>query len=471
MERRELKSSQARSCMQNCHMLIRNADGFFLALTILAIAFSPAGAYDPLDPNGNITIKWDIVSWTADGYVAAVTMHNFQQYRHIPSPPGWTLGWNWAKKEVIWAVVGGQTTEQGDCSKWKAGVPHCCKKDPTVVDLLPGVPYNQQFTNCCKGGALASWAQDPPNSIASFQVSVGNSGTTNKTVKLPKNFTLKAPGPGYTCGPAKIVKPSLFFSPDRRRTTQALMTWNVTCTYSQFLAQKSSTCCVSLSSFYNDTITPCPTCACACRNNITQPACIDTDSPVLKLPGTNSATNTLQPPLLRCTRHMCPIRVHWHVKLNYKEYWRVKITVTNFNYRMNYTDWTLVAQHPNFDNVTQVFSFNYKSLTPYGSINDTAMFWGQKYYNDLLMQAGPMGSVQSEILLRKDKKTFTFKQGWAFPRRLYFNGDQCVMPSPDAYPWLPSTAHPAPAPPSLFAFILPLALAIAIAIAPSLFLP
>lgn len=30
---------------------------------------SSSGAYDPLDPNGNITIKWDVVSWTADGYV------------------------------------------------------------------------------------------------------------------------------------------------------------------------------------------------------------------------------------------------------------------------------------------------------------------------------------------------------------------------------------------------------------------
>lgn len=35
-------------------------------------------AYDPLDPTGNITIKWDIVSWTPDGYVvsAAYTDHN-----------------------------------------------------------------------------------------------------------------------------------------------------------------------------------------------------------------------------------------------------------------------------------------------------------------------------------------------------------------------------------------------------------
>lgn len=31
----------------------------------------PAGAYDPLDPNGNITIKWDVIQWTADGYVVS----------------------------------------------------------------------------------------------------------------------------------------------------------------------------------------------------------------------------------------------------------------------------------------------------------------------------------------------------------------------------------------------------------------
>lgn len=166
---------------------------------------------------------------------------------------------------------------------------------------------------------------------------------------------------------------------------------------------------------------------------------------------------------------MCPIRIHWHVKLNYKEYWRVKITITNFNYRMNYTQWNLVVQHPNFDNLTTLFSFNYKSLTPYaglsklhiskiqlnevapasfyiifflntafGFADDTAMLWGVKFYNDLLTQAGPLGNVQSELLFRKDASTFTFEKGWAFPRRIYFNGDNCVMPPPDAYPWLPN---------------------------------
>lgn len=33
-----------------------------------------AAAFDPLDPNGNITIKWDIMSWTPDGYVVSMLL-------------------------------------------------------------------------------------------------------------------------------------------------------------------------------------------------------------------------------------------------------------------------------------------------------------------------------------------------------------------------------------------------------------
>ncbi|WZZ91191.1 hypothetical protein YC2023_119770 [Brassica napus] len=156
-------------------------------------------------------------------FQATVTMNNFQIYRHIQNP-GWTLGWAWAKKEMIWSMVGAQTTEQGDCSKFKGNVPHCCKKVPTVVDLLPGVPFNQQFSNCCKGGVVGAWGQDPSSAVSQFQVSVGLAGTTNKTVKLPKNFTLLGPGPGYSCGPAKIVPSTVFLTTDKRRKTQALTT-------------------------------------------------------------------------------------------------------------------------------------------------------------------------------------------------------------------------------------------------------
>lgn len=68
------------------------------------------------------------------------------------------------------------------------------------------------------------------------------------------------------------------------------------------------------------------------------------------------------------------------------------------------------------------------------------MFYGMKYYNDLLMEAGPQGNVQSELLLQKNKDTFTFKQGWAFPHKVYFNGDECMLPPPDTYPFLPNSA-------------------------------
>ncbi|KAH1248572.1 Protein COBRA [Glycine max] len=215
--------------------------GDFFAILLLPLllctTFTSTEAHDALDPTGNITIKWDVISWTPDGYIAVVTTYNFQQYRHIQAP-GWILGWTWAKKE-----------------------------DPTVVDLLPGTPYNQQIANCCSGGVLTSWAQDPQNAISSFQLSVGLAGTTNETVKLPKKFTLKAPGP---------------------------VTWNVTCTYSQFLAQKTPTCL------------NCPTCTCGCQNKTEPGSCVDPNSPhlasVVSPPG--KATNT---PLVRCTNHTCPI--------------------------------------------------------------------------------------------------------------------------------------------------------------------
>ncbi|PWA63279.1 Glycosyl-phosphatidyl inositol-anchored [Artemisia annua] len=186
-----------------------------VAILLSSFSFTSTEAYDALDPNGNITIKWDIISWTPDGYVAVVTMYNFQKYRRV-SHPGWTLGWTWAKKEVIWSMMGAQATEQGDCSKYRSSPPHCCQKTPTIVDLLPGTPYNQQIANCCTGGVIN------PGAHSSFQVSVGKAGNTNKTVKLPVNFTLLAPGPGYKCGHAAVGKPTKFITADGRRVTQAM---------------------------------------------------------------------------------------------------------------------------------------------------------------------------------------------------------------------------------------------------------
>ncbi|XP_019196074.1 PREDICTED: protein COBRA-like isoform X2 [Ipomoea nil] len=205
-----------------------------LAFFSCCFSFSSANAAShDLNHGGNITINWDVISWTPDGYVAVVTIYNYQKSRKIREP-GWTLGWRWAKYEVIWSMMGAQTTEQGDCSRFKGNIPHSCRRAPEVVDLLPGTPYNQQVENCCKGGVLSSWGKKGSRAaVSKFQLSVGEAGTTNKTVRLPKNFTFEAPGSGggYACGAAKIVRPTRFVTPDGRRVTQAMMTWKLSCLY------------------------------------------------------------------------------------------------------------------------------------------------------------------------------------------------------------------------------------------------
>ncbi|XP_077213494.1 COBRA-like protein 1 [Tasmannia lanceolata] len=411
-----------------------NFIGFLMGFFIISIKFCASDAYDPMDPNGNITIKWDVMEMNGEIYKATVSILNHQLYRHVEAP-GWKLGWAWQGKEVIWSMLGAEATDQGNCSMFTGYLPHCCERKPVIVDLLPGTPYNQQTKNCCKGGVLSSMTQDHAKYGASFELSVGRARNYTD-LNLPTNFSLGIPG--YTCGPAYLVDPTRFSTDQGRRWTRALMTWNVTCTYSQFLSSSGPTCCVSLSSFYDSTIVPCPQCSCGCERSTASANCVKADGPhpLLQMPHGIDGTT----PVVTCTPHMCPIRVHWHVKQSYKDYWRVKVTVTNFNYAKNYSQWNLEVQHPNLESITQIFSFNYKSLNHYGYVNDTGMFWGVQYYNEMLLEAGKNGNVQTEILLRKDPGIFTFNEGWAFPRRISFNGDVCVMPPPDAYPILPNSS-------------------------------
>ncbi|KAK6945644.1 COBRA, plant [Dillenia turbinata] len=358
-----------------------------------------------------------------------VSIYNYQLYRHIEAP-GWKLSWSWKGDEVIWYIGGAEATEQGDCSRIRAAtLPHTCEKKPVIIDLMPGALYNKQVANCCRGGVLTSTTQDSSNYLSAFQMNVGGiSIDINKTDELmPANFSIGVPG--YTCSDPFQVDPTRFLQPGTRRYIQAFRTWNVSCTYSQFRASPSPTCCVLLSAFYNENIVPCPLCSCGCRD-LPGTKCVSQDEtpPLLELPHSDLEAPT---PMVRCSRHMCPIRVHWHIK-------RVKITVTNLNFAKNYSDWNLVVQHPNMKSVTQVFSFNYVPLDQYGHINESGVFFGIQSFNDLLLQSGETGNVQTEMLLHKDAGIFTFREGWGFPRKISFNGDECVMPPPDEYPRLPN---------------------------------
>ncbi|CAL5341240.1 unnamed protein product [Camellia sinensis] len=116
--------------------------------------------YDPLDPNGNVTVTFDILQWTVDGYV----------------------GWTWTKNEVIWSMNGAFATQQGDCSTFTSQIPHSCKIDPVIVDLLPDAANENKSSDCCRGGLLSAWAINPLQSFSSFEITVGHlEGNTTGT--------------------------------------------------------------------------------------------------------------------------------------------------------------------------------------------------------------------------------------------------------------------------------------------------
>lgn len=52
-----------------------------------------AEAYDALDPNGNITIKWDIMQWTPDGYVVSISKQE-DPHQTVPlSAKSWNINY------------------------------------------------------------------------------------------------------------------------------------------------------------------------------------------------------------------------------------------------------------------------------------------------------------------------------------------------------------------------------------------
>ncbi|CAL1385114.1 unnamed protein product [Linum trigynum] len=420
--------------------LLVSVRSFALKLMILMAFCILSDCFDPLDPNGNITVTFDVLDYPQNGgYAARVTIRNFYQYRHVEKP-GWQIGWGWAKGEIILKMSGAYATDSGDCKNFASLKPHCCKQNPIMADLWPGAASDdggRTVEGCCRGGVMSAWAIDPSLSFSAFEMTVGN--LPANTSYPPANLTLFAPGLGYTCGPVQDSESTVFLDYGGRRKIRAFRTMKSVCTYSSFLANRAPVCCVSLSTFYSPQITDCPKCSCGCRDSASDGVSCSSQSSSSSLGGNGVDDNKLQ-----CTDHMCPVRIHWHVKNNYMRFWRVKLTISNYNLRKNYSDWNLVVQHPGFSKKAIAYSFNATTLPTVGIEDEVALFWGLPYYNSELTEAaaaaagGGFGSVTTDIILEKDLDEFTLMNGWALPRRVYFGGEECQMPLPDAFPMLPN---------------------------------
>ncbi|KAG1359242.1 putative COBRA-like protein 1 [Cocos nucifera] len=92
--------------------------------------------------------------------------------------------------------------------------------------------------------------------------------------------------------------------------------------------------------------------------------------------------------------------------------------------------------------VKELIPTNNNNNMSFNNADEAAIFWGLEYHNKELLQAGDgePGSVTTEMVMHKDPGSFTLRNGWAFPRKVYFNGEICAMPMPDDFPRLPNTS-------------------------------
>ncbi|KVH96538.1 Glycosyl-phosphatidyl inositol-anchored, plant [Cynara cardunculus var. scolymus] len=403
-------------------------------------------------------------SWSSvKAIIARVSIQNYYQYRHV-NKPGWKLGFTWSNKEVIWSISGAIATHQGNCSSFKDEIPHCCIPTPQIVDLM-------------HGGVLTARAINAQQSSSSFNMVVGNL----QVVQMPINLTLLVPGPGYTCSPLEDTEPTVSLVIGGRREEQVfsnsnsivlliqiilgfqehgkqhahiLVFWLTKCQYvvfhyQHFITHKSQHALNAVVDADQQTrkhpsalgiylsIFSLNLCTCVCDGHACSGSSHDS-SLETEFMGSSDT--------VRCSNHMCPLRVHWHIKNNYMDHWRVKLTVTNLNYDRNYTNWNLLVNHPGFGPSATTYSFNSTLLHTAGIPDDVALFWGIDYYNTDLLNAEKdgVGSVSTEIVLGKDPATFTLHNGWGFPRSIYFGGENCVMPPPHTFPMLPNAASTAP---------------------------
>ncbi|PHT70504.1 COBRA-like protein 6 [Capsicum annuum] len=100
----------------------------------------------------------------------------------------------------------------------------------------------------------------------SFEMGIGSASDDGSGPRILENFTFGIPS--YTYGQPFPVPPRKFSVDKGRRKTKEVAMWDVICTYSEYRASSSPTCCVSLSAFYSKTIVPFSICSCGFQGQL-----------------------------------------------------------------------------------------------------------------------------------------------------------------------------------------------------------
>lgn len=410
---------------------------------------------------GDLVITYDVLQSYDTTYLALVTLENDALLGRLDA---WQLSWRWEHGEFISSMRGAYPREvdtaeclygpQGQYYKdldFSKAVLNCDRR-PVVHDLPPSRANDTEIgriDHCCRNGTILPKSMDVARSKSAFQMVVYKMPPDLNRTKLypPTGFNVtgaaSALNPEYACDPPISVSPSEYPDPSGLTSiTVAVATWQVVCNITTS-PKKPPRCCVSFSSFYNESVVPCRTCACGCPSSA--PTC-STTAPAMLLPPQallmpfdRRASEALEwadqkhlgvPKPMPCG-DFCGVSVNWHVATDFTGGWSARLTLFNWD-GTDMPDWfTAIVMDRAYDGFEQAYSFN---ATGVG--NSTIFVRGAQGLNFLLGERNmsgvdyPVPGKQQSVFSFTKKKTpgIDIIAGDGFPSKVFFNGDECAMP-------------------------------------------
>ncbi|XP_071694601.1 COBRA-like protein 7 [Rutidosis leptorrhynchoides] len=413
--------------------------------------------------NGDLTIMYDVIQTFESNYRASVTIENHSPLGRLDN---WNLTWDWMRDEFIGDIKGAYpyTRDSSPCIFGPQGTFYQnmdfstvlnCERRPTIIDLPLDMTNNTQLGMipfCCRNGTILPPTLDPSKSKSAFQIQVYKMPPDINRSELipPQNFKISGRlNPDYTCGPPVRVSPTQFPDPSGLPGPTAVSSWQVVCNITQTKTTIPK-CCVSFSAYYNESVIPCPTCACGCRG--ISPGACSTTSPALFLPSqallvpfenrTTLATAWAHikhrpvPNPLPCSDH-CGVSINWHLLTDYRNGWSSRLTIFNWE-DAPFVDWFVAVQNDKFTpGFEKVYSFN-GTVLDINDKNNTILMQGLPGLNYLVGEvdgANPdkdprvPGKQQSVIsFTKKNLPKIDVANGDGFPTKVFFNGEECALP-------------------------------------------
>ncbi|MQM16904.1 hypothetical protein Taro_049867, partial [Colocasia esculenta] len=202
--------------------------------------------------------------------------------------------------------------------------------------------------------------------------------------------------------------------------SHAIASWQVVCNITRPKA-KASRCCVSFSAFYNDSVA-----------KIKRTAF---DNRTAKAKAWAKIKHRKVPHTLPCG-DFCGVSINWHVNSDYRKGWTARITIFNWE-DYTFQNWFAAIQIKKaYRGYENVYSFNGTKLP---ELNNTIFFEGLPGLNYLMpissendpsSQARVPSKQQSVIsFTKKQTPGINIWKGDGFPTRVYFNGEECALPS------------------------------------------